>query len=239
MHQHFCTCSSKECPHHPLYQASSCDACIQKNLRLGEIPACFWTNAKRVVGTTEYSALKFAKYVLKNQLYHELAKHLPEYTIQHITNDNYECFFDIHKSNDAFFQLTEGRPASLKDFESDLANVPDGFHMDDMDYVGIKLKEQHIAVFSYLKGFPDKDIVWLGLLLVHGDYHGAGYGSTILNAFEQSAIICGYKKVQLGVVSSNQPAIAYWEKQGYQVNRVTEDHKIIVYGKELSVMKSI
>lgn len=43
----FCTCDDTSCPFNPsnpaqVEKGASCDACIVKNLRLGEIPSCFF-----------------------------------------------------------------------------------------------------------------------------------------------------------------------------------------------------
>ncbi|WP_240842562.1 DUF6485 family protein [Acidaminobacter sp. JC074] len=42
MSKHFCTCKDKACPLHPTNQPNGCDLCIQKCLKLGEIPSCFY-----------------------------------------------------------------------------------------------------------------------------------------------------------------------------------------------------
>jgi len=63
MKNHFCTCIVKECPKHPHNHDDGCDPCIEKNLKLGEIPTCFWLNVPKITGTTEYSAENFAKFV--------------------------------------------------------------------------------------------------------------------------------------------------------------------------------
>ena len=65
MTKHFCTCPALECSSHPHNHGGGCDPCIKKNLELGEIPACFWGNVSHVIGTTEYSAENFAKFVLE------------------------------------------------------------------------------------------------------------------------------------------------------------------------------
>ena len=67
MEKHFCTCRVFECPHHPCNHNSGCDACILKNLNLGEIPACFWNNVSNgVTGATEWSMVNFANFCLKH-----------------------------------------------------------------------------------------------------------------------------------------------------------------------------
>lgn len=38
----FCTCENLSCPLHPSRYGAGCTPCIAKNLRLGEIPNCFF-----------------------------------------------------------------------------------------------------------------------------------------------------------------------------------------------------
>lgn len=41
----FCTCGDTSCPNHPSNHDQGCTLCIAKNLRLGEIPSCFFSKA--------------------------------------------------------------------------------------------------------------------------------------------------------------------------------------------------
>ena len=70
MGKHFCTCEQTECLKHPNNHDEGCDPCIQKNLELGEIPACFWFNISKITGKTDYSVDNFTKFYLdhKNKL---------------------------------------------------------------------------------------------------------------------------------------------------------------------------
>ena len=65
MAKHFCTCPVLDCSSHPYNHDEGCDLCIKKNLKLGEIPTCFWENVSNVIGVTDYSAENFAKFVMK------------------------------------------------------------------------------------------------------------------------------------------------------------------------------
>lgn len=38
----FCSCKNTDCPLHPAKHDKGCAPCIQKNLRLKEIPNCFF-----------------------------------------------------------------------------------------------------------------------------------------------------------------------------------------------------
>lgn len=65
---HFCTCTEYNCPHHPENHQKGCDSCIQKNLKRGEIPSCFFN---QIDGDTselkEYTVDSFVKFYLKNK----------------------------------------------------------------------------------------------------------------------------------------------------------------------------
>jgi hypothetical protein len=61
----FCTCENLNCPLHPSRHNKGCAPCISKNLKLREIPNCFFNmidNAKNRTGDTFED---FAKLLLK------------------------------------------------------------------------------------------------------------------------------------------------------------------------------
>lgn len=49
--EHFCTCPETDCKNHPRNHSQGCDLCIQKNLRLGEIPSCFFLKVHNDIHT--------------------------------------------------------------------------------------------------------------------------------------------------------------------------------------------
>lgn len=61
-----CTCKNKECPLHPDNHDKGCTPCISKNLKLREIPNCFFNLVMDDAGKIEDSSLEeFAKAVQK------------------------------------------------------------------------------------------------------------------------------------------------------------------------------
>lgn len=63
----FCTCKDTRCPFNPQNHSNGCSPCIEKCLKAGEIPSCFFN----MLGGTEkpkgYTFSDFAELVLKNQ----------------------------------------------------------------------------------------------------------------------------------------------------------------------------
>jgi len=68
MHEkpNFCTCGDKNCPHNPINHDKGCTLCIEKNLKEGEIPSCFF-NAVGKRSEGGYSYEDFARHVIKTK----------------------------------------------------------------------------------------------------------------------------------------------------------------------------
>ena len=63
---HFCTCQNTACRCHPSNHDQGCDLCIQKELRKGEIPSCFFNLVIRPGETVEDCTIQaFARRVLE------------------------------------------------------------------------------------------------------------------------------------------------------------------------------
>ncbi len=64
----FCTCEDTECKLNPANHEHGCDPCIQKNLREGEIPTCFFKAISEDISEIKtFSNEEFAEHVFKNK----------------------------------------------------------------------------------------------------------------------------------------------------------------------------
>lgn len=61
----FCTCKDLKCPMHPTNHDKGCAPCIAKNLKLGEVPNCFFNNIGETTDRTGYTYNDFADAVKK------------------------------------------------------------------------------------------------------------------------------------------------------------------------------
>ncbi len=59
----FCTCTDYECPCHPVNHDQGCNLCILKNLKLKEIPSCFYNDIDCEKPTENYFYEDFAALV--------------------------------------------------------------------------------------------------------------------------------------------------------------------------------
>ncbi len=63
----FCTCSETTCPMHPTNHEHGCDLCIQKNLKLGEIPSCFFNEVGNADELDSFFYRDFARVVMEHE----------------------------------------------------------------------------------------------------------------------------------------------------------------------------
>lgn len=61
----FCTCTNFSCPLHPSRHDKGCAPCISKNLRLREIPTCFFNTVEKAQSRSGDSYEDFASLILR------------------------------------------------------------------------------------------------------------------------------------------------------------------------------
>ncbi|MCD7807782.1 MAG: DUF6485 family protein [Erysipelotrichaceae bacterium] len=59
--KHFCTCQDLSCPMHPTNHDKGCTPCIAKNLKLNEIPSCFFNKVCDAHNMSSFTFEDFAK----------------------------------------------------------------------------------------------------------------------------------------------------------------------------------
>ncbi len=170
----------------------------------------------------------------------DLKKHLNEYEVKTITTANCENIMDIIDTNQSYFILTDDVPADINNCKEMTVAVPPSLSLKDKYFISFWKNNQAIAVLDFYTGFPNKNCIWIGLLLVHGNLHGKYIGSKIVEAILNTSQFLGYEAVQLGVVDNNLSALKFWEKIGFskvresKVNREGKpDWNIIVMEKRI------
>ncbi|MCI8341720.1 MAG: hypothetical protein HFE62_00680 [Firmicutes bacterium] len=63
----FCTCTDLKCKFNPANHDKGCSFCVEKCLKLNEIPSCFFKIVKKDGKPKGYSFKDFAETVLENE----------------------------------------------------------------------------------------------------------------------------------------------------------------------------
>lgn len=58
------------------------------------------------------------------------------------------------------------------------------------------------------------------MLQVHPEYRGRGIGKTLLSRLEKYAVENGYDAIDMITSASNDGAIRFYEREGYEIERL-------------------
>jgi GNAT superfamily N-acetyltransferase len=72
-----------------------------------------------------------------------------------------------------------------------------------------------IGVLEVYHGYPLEEILCIGWLFIHPDFQRKGYAKEVLEYIYNEAKKANYKKVRIGIVLKNWPAIRFWQKNGF------------------------
>lgn len=116
----------------------------------------------------------------------------------------------------------------------ELTEIEEEFLNPETISVFIKLDDTYIGVMDYLMENPKDQSPWLGLLMIHADYQGFGFGAQAYTLYESELRKRGQKKVRIGVIKENKKAKQFWESLGFLTIKTafSENGKeILVYEK--------
>ncbi|MBC8586900.1 GNAT family N-acetyltransferase [Paratissierella segnis] len=139
-----------------------------------------------------------------------------EVTLTTVSKGLLEEVLDIYVTNAEYFKVSSGEKPSLETIIEDKNEIPPGLKLENKNYKLIKKGGLNIGVVDYLEGYPDKDTVYIGLLMIHGDYHRQGYGRAFIDRFARDMKLKGYKRLRLGVLEQNKKAFEFWTKMGFE-----------------------
>ncbi len=137
-------------------------------------------------------------------------------TFERITENLLKTALEIINSNQHYNTMENGQPfRPIKDVRKDLLNpVTESFL--------IMMNEKPAGVLDFMRNNPEDDTPWLGLLMIHGDYQGLGWGRQAYLAFENRLKRQHFHRIRLGVLQKNERAKRFWESLGFSRYGETE-----------------
>lgn len=148
---------------------------------------------------------------------------------QPITEELLEPVLEILNSNFHYNILVNGSPTrSIEEARSEFLNQTTESYL-------IILKNKYIGIIDFLKNNPNDNYSWIGLLMIHGDYHSMGYGKKAYLSFEERLKQRNYGNVRIGVLQENTGAKRYWTSLGFTFfeNTQWEEMQVECFEKRL------
>lgn len=150
---------------------------------------------------------------------------LGEYALSDVDISNIDEIFEIYSSNEEYFILSGGSPATVDNIHQDMKEGPPNTKREQKQYKAIKLDKKYIGVIDYIMEYPDIDSVFIGLFIIRKDLQGQGYGNKIINVFEEKMKEKGFKRIRLGVLHNNESGFRFWQNKGFKV--IKKEHSTI------------
>jgi len=152
-------------------------------------------------------------------------------SFEEITKDTIYIAQEIINSNKQYNLLENGLDfRTIEEVESDLLNGKSSSNF-------IKLDDTYIGVIDFLLENPKDHFPWLGLLMIHKDYQGFGFGVKAFQLFEADFLTRGLEFVRIGVIKDNTKAHIFWKSLGFTMFKTTlgqYGNEIFCYEKHLS-----
>ena len=63
-------------------------------------------------------------------------------------------------------------------------------------------------------------------MFIDSNYRGRGVGKKLIDVFKAECVLRGVSSIRVGTVAKNRNAIAFYEKQGFEVHNITLNHNL-------------
>ncbi len=140
-----------------------------------------------------------------------------EISARYLKDTDQDAIFSLLKVCDDFSLLSHGIPSAIDDAHDLLTDRPPGILPDQKAVIGFFDRDFRLAAaLDFLIGYPGENIWFIGLLLIHPDLRGQGFGTRILSGFEAWARTNQGKALMIGVLECNTAALRFWQNNGFR-----------------------
>ena len=147
-----------------------------------------------------------------------------------------EEVLDIYIGNDYYFNKILNIPQNITNVEQDITNIPDGVQKSQKNYRLVSFNDEILGAVDYITGYPEKNTIFIGLLIIKNNKHRQGFGEKIFNYLEDLFKSEGFLKIRLGVIADNEIGFSFWKKRNFK----EIERKVLKFGnseKEVIVME--
>ena len=127
-----------------------------------------------------------------------------------------EKVLDIYIGNDYYFNKILNISQSITNVEQDITNIPDGVQKSQKNYRLVSFNDEILGAVDYITGYPEKNTLFIGLLIIKNNKHRQGFGEKIFNYLEDLFKSEGFLKIRLGVIADNEIGFSFWKKQNFK-----------------------
>ena len=141
------------------------------------------------------------------------------YSVVKITENNLKDVLKLMQANTYYYSQIPFPTPSLDTCRKDLTALPPHTDMKQKNYIALYKGHDCMAILDYIESYPSKDIVYLGLFMLHPDYHHQGFGEKLIHTFIESAKASHFSGIKLACYEVNTIGYTFWKKIGFVTER--------------------
>lgn len=156
------------------------------------------------------------------------------YHVRPISDSDISLVLELYESNPLYFHYCPPFP-SKETVKKDMVTIPEGLDKRHKHFLGIWKESNLIAILDLLEGFPNKNMVWIGLFMVHGLKQRNGLGTKIIDTVCEYLTNKGFKSIRLGYVKGNLQTEKFWKKNMFCLtgNESVQEHGTILIAEKI------
>jgi RimJ/RimL family protein N-acetyltransferase len=151
---------------------------------------------------------------------------LPDVRIRALGRNDLDALQGLLVRCSDFIELGTGGPPHPRDAADLLSATPPDRSLKDKLVLGLWFAdtEELAGVLDIVRGYPDEDAWFLGLLLLAPEHRGQGKGERVYRRAEAWVREQGAATIHLGVLERNPAARRFWERLGYEYRDTRTQH---------------
>jgi ribosomal protein S18 acetylase RimI-like enzyme len=141
---------------------------------------------------------------------------IPGYTVRRLASTDETKVQNFLEVCSDYGILENGRLPEAGDAKALLSDFPPTKSPSDKTVLAIEETKNVVALLDILQHYPDQQIFWIGLLLIHPDYRKKGLGKEIVNSLQTHLKLSMYSEIRLGVLEENHDGYGFWQRMGFK-----------------------
>jgi GNAT superfamily N-acetyltransferase len=129
--------------------------------------------------------------------------------------EDISAVFTLFEQASGYSLLVEGHLPTLEDAREALGETPPGKELKDKFFGGYWKDGVLVGCMDLVRGYPDPEVAYLGLLLFSETHQGLGLGVQALEHIANLSRSWGCAMLRLAVIDKNLRAHAFWQREGF------------------------
>ena len=138
-----------------------------------------------------------------------------DYDVRRITEGDITAVYNLCRANRRYYRYAHTEPTK-RGLTEVISEMPEGTDAAQKHFLGFYDEENKlVAILDLITDYPQAGSAFIGWFMVSAELQGQGIGSQIFADIRASLEAQGFTGLALAVIKENEPAIEFWEKQGF------------------------